>query len=352
MVNTGVEIAGRMVGADQPCFVIAEAGVNHNGSKELALQLIEAAQAAGADSVKFQTFVPEDVATADAPKAAYQLAVTDPQESQLDMLRHLRLDDAFYPDLIAACKDAGLVFASTPYNDDDITFLDDLDVAYFKAASIHCAEPRFLQKLAETGRPIILSTGMADWTEVERAVQAVRATGNDRLILLQCTTNYPSELADANLKVIGKMRDRFGLPTGYSDHTTGSTACLAAVALGACVIERHLTLDTEMEGPDHASSDAPDAFARLVQGIRGVEQALGSEEKAPTAAEQKNMPHMRRSLVTRRALAAGQQITDADLICKRPADGLAPRHWADVVGRKAKHDIEAGAPLSWEDLDD
>ncbi len=331
-------------------FVIAEAGVNHNGSLETARDLIHTASTSGADCVKFQTFHSDQVASVDAPKASYQLSVTDPSESQLEMLKKLELQKASYTDLMARCVDESIVFSSTPYNEDDIAFLDALDVPFFKAASMHCAEPYFLQNMAQTGRPIILSTGMADWEELDIAVSAIRQTGNDKLVLLQCTTNYPSAVQDANLRTMEAMAKRYDCLVGYSDHTQSHTACLAAVAMGACVVERHLTLDKTMPGPDHSSSDSPEDFRTLVDLIREVEVALGSAVKQPTDTERQNISGMRRSIVARREMPVGHVISDRDLICKRPATGIKPSFWNEIVGRTATRNVSEGSQLTWEDV--
>ena len=225
-----IRIGNREVGPGHPAFVIAEAGVNHNGSPDLALRLVEEAGASGVDCVKFQTFKAERVATPSAPKAAYQLEVTDPNESQIAMLRALELTESAYPSLIQACAKANLLFMSTPYNEEDIAFLVGLDVPAIKLASIQAAEPSLLRAAARTGKPIILSTGMCTMAEVKQAVDIVYGAGNRDLILLQCTTNYPTAIADANLRAMITMRDQLDIMVGYSDHTETDTSCIAAVA--------------------------------------------------------------------------------------------------------------------------
>jgi N-acetylneuraminate synthase/N,N'-diacetyllegionaminate synthase len=349
-MSTGFEIDGHQVGPGHSAFVIAEAGVNHNGDVKMAADLIRAAKQAGADCVKFQTFKAERVVTADAPKASYQMRVTDPAESQLAMLRSLELSENAYGDLMALCAEQGLVFTSTPYNEEDLAFLQELGVPVLKSASIHLAEPRFLQRMAETGLPLIVSTGMATWEELELAVQAIRATGNDRFVLLQCTTNYPSAVEDTHLRAMVEMGRRLQCLVGYSDHTQSHVPCLGAVALGACVIEKHFTLDKSLLGPDHSTSETPTNFAALVQAIRTMEVALGGTEKQPTATERANMLGMRRSIVARRAMPAGHTIADEDLTCKRPANGIAPKEWPRLVGRKIARSVAAGALLQWDDL--
>jgi len=340
-----IKIADRMVGDGRPAFIIAEAGVNHNGDVDKAFELIRVAKRAGADCVKFQTFKAERVVTQSAPKASYQMRVSDPAESQLSMLKKLELSEDAYADLIALCDREGIIFTSTPYNEEDIEFLDSLGVPLLKSASIHIAEPRFLQRMAETGRPLVVSTGMATWDEIDEAVRAIRSTGNENFVLLQCTTNYPSRLADTNLRAMVSMRERFDCNVGYSDHTQSHAPCIGSIALGACVVEKHLTLDRAMSGPDHLTSESPEEFATLVTSIREMEVAMGSPEKAPTEAERANMPGMRRSIVARRAIAKGSPIEDDDLTCRRPLSGIPPREWEQLLGRIALRDIPAGEML-------
>jgi N,N'-diacetyllegionaminate synthase len=345
-------IGSRLVGRGQSIFIIAEAGVNHNGDPRMAAELVRAAKQAGADCVKFQTFKAERVVTPDAPKASYQMRVTDPGQSQLAMLRSLELSEDLYGELVALCVAEGVLFTSTPYNEEDVDFLHALDVPVLKSASIHLAEPRFLQRMAETGRPLIVSTGMATWDELSEAVQAIRATGNDRFVLLQCTTNYPSLIQDTHLRAMEEMGHRLQCLVGYSDHTQSHVPCLGAVAMGACVIEKHFTLDKSLPGPDHSTSETPEDLAALVADIRTMEEALGGPEKQPTEAECANMLGMRRSLAARRALPSGHTLTDADLTCKRPASGIAPREWVRLLGRKTVRPVPAGVLLQWDDLDD
>lgn len=329
-------------------FIIAEAGVNHNGSLDLARQLVLAAKEAGADAVKFQTFKAERVAQADAPKADYQLRNTDRAESQIEMLRKLELPDAAHEEIIALCRKAGIEFLSTPYNEEDIDFLAKLGVNAFKLASIHCVEPHLLRYAARTGKHLLVSTGMATLEEVDGAVAAVRGTGCENFTLLQCTTNYPSRIEDANLRVIPMLRERYQCDVGYSDHTQSDTSCIAAIALGATMIEKHFTLDKAMPGPDHTSAAEPSEFAALVRQIRATEAALGSGVKVPCEAEAANAVNMRRSLVARRDISAGEVITEAVLTCRRPANGISPRLVDEVLGRAARVAIPAGTRLARE----
>ncbi|MEQ1727562.1 MAG: N-acetylneuraminate synthase [Vicinamibacterales bacterium] len=345
-----IPIGRHVIGAGQRCFVIAEAGVNHNGDPELALALVDAAHRAGADCIKFQTFSADRVATADAPKAPYQNRTTEPGESQLDMIRRLELPLDAYPALLRRCQELDLEFLSTPANVEDIEYLETLGVAAYKIASFQIAEPNFLRHVAGTGKPVLLSTGMADLGEVERAVRVVQATGNDRLVLLQCTTSYPSTARDANLRAMRTLGDAFGTVVGYSDHVDGDACCLAAVALGASVIEKHLTLDRAMHGPDHAASADPQEFTRLVSQIRDVEAALGSGIKSPTATELDNRPFMRRSVTTRVPITAGSRIDASMLTVKRPGTGISAADFDSVVGTSARHDLPANRVVQWTDL--
>lgn len=341
-----IHIEKRAIGRGHPAFIIAEAGVNHNGDPTMAKELVLAAKRSGADCVKFQTFKAERVVTENAPKAKYQLGTTDPKESQIDMLRKLELELDAYPEIIALCKKEGIIFLSTPYNEEDVDFLDSVGVPAFKIASIGIVEPSFLQYVASKKKPVIVSTGMATMDEVRRGVEAFRATGNDQLIVLQCTTNYPSRLEDTHLRAMNAMRDECGVIVGYSDHTQTDTACMAAVALGAHVIEKHFTLNKNLPGPDQSSSADPEEFARLVSRIRETETVLGSKEKIPCEAEVRNAPGMRRSIVARKDIAKGTIVTREMLTLKRPGTGLSPWEYDRLIGARAERDIAADEPLS------
>lgn len=346
-----LDIGGRKVGPNEPVFIISEAGVNHNGSVDIALKLIEASADCGADCVKFQTFHADRVAMDSAPKAAYQLEVTEKSESQIDMLRSLELPEHCYPDLIKACRKAGIVFLSTPYNEEDVDFLVAVGAPGLKLASIHAAEPSMLRYAANTGLPMVVSTGMATHEEVELAVETIRKTGNRSFVILQCTTNYPSPAADANLKAIATMHKEFNVPIGYSDHTETDTTAIAAVALGACVLEKHFTIDPSMQGPDQSTSLDETALKRYVQAVRESQLSLGTGIKNPAKNEVRNIEGMRRSIVTRHALPKNHLIAEKDLILKRPATGLVAKYWDEVLGQRTARAIESGAQLSWDDLE-
>jgi len=340
----------RKIGPGCPCFVIAEAGVNHNGDLNQAKELVRQARQAGADCVKFQTFKAERVVTASAPKAAYQLKVTDPVESQFAMLRKLELSESDHRVLIDQCRREGIVFLSTPYSLADAELLHALDVPAFKIASGQLIELPFLAALARFNRPVILSTGMGTLAEVKEAVDTLRAHGNQQLVVLQCTTNYPSRLADTNLRAMATLAEATGTAVGYSDHTEGITACLAAVALGSCVIEKHFTLDHTLPGPDHRCSSEPAELTALVRGIRDIEISLGDGVKRPAETELANLIGVRRSIVTARDLPAGHVIGEHDLQFLRPATGLPPRDWDRVVGRRTTTALAGGTLLAWEHI--
>lgn len=343
-MNT-LNIAGRIIGPGHPCFIIAEAGVNHNGDLAMAQELVRRAKACGADCVKFQTFKAERVVTVAAPKAAYQLKVTDPAESQLAMLRKLELTESDHRVLLEQCRRENIVFLSTPYSIEDAALLDHLGVAGFKIASGQLVELPFLAAIARFNKPVILSTGMATLEEAVEAVDTLRAHGNNQIIVLQCTTNYPSALADANLRAMAAIGAATRASAGYSDHTEGITACLASATLGATVIEKHFTLDRSLPGPDHRCSSEPAEFAALVRGVREIASALGDGIKRPTATELANLPGMRRSIVAARPIRAGERVSAADFTFKRPATGLAPKRLSELIGRVARTDIAADAQI-------
>jgi N-acetylneuraminate synthase/N,N'-diacetyllegionaminate synthase len=345
-----VPIGDRIVGRGAPCLVVAEIGVNHNGDVELARQLVDAAAAAGADAVKLQTFRADAVASPSAVKAAYQLETTGSGESQLEMLSRLELSPDDHRLIASRAAERGLLFLSTPFDAESAALLDDLDVAAFKVASPDLTNLPFVEHLARMGRPLILSTGMAEIGEIDEAVAAVRAAGNDELILLQCVSSYPAPVDEQNLRTIPTMAARWNVPVGFSDHTVGAAAALAAVALGAALLEKHFTLDRSLEGPDHRASTEPDAFAELVAGVRDVERALGDGVKRPTPAEAANRELVRRSLAAAADLPAGTVLEPAMLVSLRPGTGIPPTRSRDVIGRRVNRDVARGELLSLDDF--
>lgn len=340
-----IEIAGNRIGTGHPCFIIAEAGVNHNGSLDLARALIDAAAAADADAVKFQTFKTRNVISATAPKAAYQQQTTDTKESQLEMVERLELPFEAFRELAAYCGERRVIFLSTPFDDESADFLAQLGVAAFKIPSGEITNLPLLRRIARKSRPMLVSTGMCHLGEVETAVRLFEECGNRDFALLHCVSNYPSAPADSNLRAMRTMAEAFGVPVGYSDHTLGGEVALAAVALGACVIEKHLTLDRALPGPDHRASLEPEAMAALVRGIRDVEAALGDGRKRPVASEANTASVARKSLVSARAIKAGEVVTESMVAIKRPGTGLPPASIELVIGRRARGEIAADRVL-------
>ena len=351
MSDKFITIGNKYIGDSQPVFIIAEIGVNHNGDFGLAREMVEIAGDCGADCVKIQTFKAERVVTQNAPKASYQLKTTNPDEIQLEMLKKLEFDPKRYGDLMDLCHSLDMTFMSTPYNIPDIDFLDELGVPAFKLASIHMAEPYIIEYTARKKKPVILSSGMSTMLEVKEGIGVARDTGNSDLILLQCTTNYPSLIEDTNLNAMITMRDELRIVSGYSDHTDGDVACIAAVAMGAKVIEKHFTSDKSLPGPDHTSSSNPKEFKRLVKNIRNTEKALGSAVKKPCEVEITNAVGMRRSIVSNQLIKKGELIDVSMLTFKRPATGLAPKQLYEVVGHKAKRNILPDEFIIQQDVD-
>ena len=346
-----IRIAGRPIGQGHPCFVIAEAGVNHNGRLGLAEQLVEAGAAAGADAIKFQTFRAEEVVTMDAPKANYQKVQTGTAESQFEMLQRLELADTAYSQLAASCRQRQVVFLSTPFDERSADLLDELGMNAFKIPSGEITNLPLLAHVARKGKPVILSTGMSTLREVETAITAIRETGNHALAVLHCVSNYPADAADVNLRAMRTMAEAFDVPVGYSDHTMGIEVALAAVALGACIVEKHLTLDQTLPGPDHKASIEPPAFRALVGGIRIVEAALGHGRKEPALSEANTVAVVRKSLVAACDIPAGTPLSNELLAARRPGTGFAPSMRAALVGRRTRVPISAGKVITVEMLE-
>jgi N,N'-diacetyllegionaminate synthase len=330
------------------CTIVAEAGVNHDGDFDTAVRLVEAAARAGADVVKFQLFRAEEVASELAPKAGYQLRTTGAEGSQVDMLRRLELPREAFPQLLAEAREHGLGFLATCYAEDELDLLAAAGVEAFKFASAQIVELPLLAHAARKGKRLIVSTGMATTAEIAEALAAIRDAGDPPVVLLQCTTSYPSRIEDANLRAMRTLADEFGVPVGYSDHTEDDTAAVAAASLGAVLVEKHLTLDRSLPGPDHAASLDPDQFARMVRRIRDAEAALGSSAKEPTPGELENAYTMRRSLFAIADIPAGSPIRAEQVGMRRPSAGLPPRMLSEVIGAVARVDIAAGTPLTRE----
>ena len=322
-------------------YIIAEAGVNHNGSLALAIRLVDEAKNAKADCVKFQTFKASNLVTMSAPKADYQLKVTSKDESQYDMLSKLELKKNDYIKLIEHCQEVEIDFMSTPYNKEDVDYLIDLGVNSFKIASGQLTEIPFLEYVASFGLPIFLSTGMSYLSEVIKAVECIKNINSELpLTILQCTTNYPSLIEDANINVINTFKSIPDVSVGYSDHVENNFACYAAVANGAEVIEKHFTLDKQMLGPDHSSSLDPKGFFQLVNSVREIEKSMGSFIKKPSKAEKLNIPGMKRSLVYSRSISKGEILKENHFAYKRPFNGLSPNQLKHFIGKKLKTNVD------------
>ena len=339
-------------------FFIAEAGVNHNGNDELALRLVETAHKCGADAVKFQTFSAEKLVRKGAEKAEYQKHATSDGD-QFSMLKNLEMSEALHRKLIARCDELGIEFMSTPFDEEAADFLVLLGMKHIKVASGEITNHLFIAHLASKNVPMILSTGMATMEEIGEAVAVVRAERVARhfleplesmLTILHCTSNYPAAFSDVNLRAMATIRAETGLPTGYSDHTLGTTVSVAAVALGASVIEKHFTLDRNMPGPDHKASLEPEELTDLIRCIREVEVSLGSAVKQPNASELPVRELVRRSVTLVGDVVEGEILTAAHLALKRPGNGIPPRDFASVVGRRAAITMSAGQTLVWSDL--
>ncbi len=324
---------------EKKVLIIAEAGVNHNGSLECAFKLADAAKAAGADCVKFQTFKSEALVSRYAGQAEYQKKNTV-EEPQINMLKKLELGYDEFLKLKRYCDDIGICFISTPFDKESILFLESMDMPFWKIPSGEVTDLPYLMQIAVTGRPVIMSTGMCTMEEIEAAVRVLRSNGTVDIRLLHCNTEYPTPYEDVNLNVLKTLRDKFGCEVGYSDHTRGIEVPIAAVALGATVIEKHFTLDRNMEGPDHKASLEPDELKNMADSIRHIEKALGTAYKEPTESEKKNIAIARRSIVASRRIQKGEVLTEENITTKRPGSGISPMRWLQVLGTKAIRDFE------------
>lgn len=324
---------------DAGSYIIAEAGVNHNGDTDLALRLVDAAAEAGADAVKFQTFYADELVSRTARKARYQIENTADDGSQFEMLKALELADGDYAALRRHADRRGIDFLSTPFSERAADLLERIGVSAYKVSSGDLTHLPLLRHIARKGRPIILSSGMATLAEIEEALGAIHAEGNRAVSVLHCVSSYPAAAADCNLAAMETIARAFGVPVGWSDHTEGEAISLAAVARGARIVEKHITLDRTLPGPDHKASMEPADFARFVASIRAVESAIGTGIKAPTPAEIETAKVGRRSVVTTRALKAGDVLAAADVAIKRPGTGIAPRFLPYVIGRRLACDL-------------
>lgn len=319
-------------------YIIAEAGVNHNGSFELACKLVDAAKEAGVDCIKFQTFKSANLVSHTAPKADYQKKTTG-DSSQQDMLKKLELSYDEFLRLKDYCDSKEICFLSTPFDFDSIDFLNTIDMPFWKVPSGEVTNLPYLLAIAKTGKPVVMSTGMCEMDEIRAAVDVLEQNGTPEVTLLHCNTEYPTPFEDVNLRAMLTMKEAFGLKVGYSDHTKGIEVPVAAAALGAEVIEKHFTLDRTMEGPDHKASLEPDELTAMVSSIRHIEKALGSGEKTPSPSETKNRPVARKSIVARTEIKAGETFTEENITVKRPGSGISPMKWFEILGTKAVRDF-------------
>ena len=323
-------------------IIIAEAGVNHNGSLEIAKKLIAAAKECGADAVKFQTFKAEKLVSKKAEKAEYQKQTTDAGESQFEMIKKLELDFNAHKELIKYCREKQIQFLSSPFDKDSIDLLDELGLDTLKIPSCEIINLPYLRKIGKFNKKVILSTGMADLGEIEDALDILIESGTDKenITVLHCNTEYPTPFEDVNLKAMLTIKNAFNIKVGYSDHTKGIEVPIAAVALGAEVIEKHFTLDRNMEGPDHKASLEPAELKLMIDSIRNIEKALGNGIKKPSPSENKNKIVVRKSLIAKAYIKKGDIFTEENVGIKRPGNGISPMRWDEVIGKTAKKDFE------------
>ncbi len=325
---------------DMGIIIIAEAGVNHNGSIELAKKMADAARKAGADYIKFQTFIPEKLVSRYAAKAAYQKENTGNDESQLDMLRKLALTQDNFIELQKYCQEIGIGFISTPFDIESILFLNQLNMDFWKLPSGEITNLPYLEAIAGTHKKVVMSTGMSEMEEIRNAIHVLEENGANDITLLHCNTEYPTPYEDVNLLAMKQMAEVLHKPVGYSDHTRGIEVSIAAAALGAAVIEKHFTLDRQMPGPDHKASLEPDELQMLVQSVRNIEKSLGDGQKKRTKSEEKNCQAARKSIVARCHINAGEVFSEENITVKRPGSGISPMRWHEIIGQAALQNYE------------
>lgn len=336
-----IKIGNKIISNKSPVFIIAEAGVNHNGKLNLALKLVDAAADTGADAVKFQTWKAEQVVTSGGEMAGYQKKNIGKTESQLEMLKKIELNERFYGPIVERCKKRNILFLSTPHGHiESADFLHKLGVSAFKIGSGDLTNRPFLEHVAKFGKPMILGTGMATLAEVKDAMRWIKRVGNNKIVFLHCTTNYPCPLEEVNLKAMQTMMKELpDVLVGYSDHTEGSIVSSMAVSLGACVIEKHLTLDKNMKGPDHKASSNPEELKNAIQAIRSIPVVMGSSVKQPTVNEKIVTPIARKSIVSLKPIKKKEKFTKKNLGIKRPGNGILPKYYSTLLGKLAKRNI-------------
>lgn len=345
-----IRIKNKTIGTSDTSFIIAEAGVNHNGRLDLAKKLIDAASDAGADAVKFQTFKADRLVLANTSMAKYQIANTKQNVSQYDLIKGLELTQDAFIELKKHADSRNIIFLSTPFDEQSADFLESMSIEAFKVSSGEISNHPFLRHVAHKQKPIILSTGMSTIEEVNAAVRVILETNNHSLAILHCVSNYPADPSETNLRAIETLQNCFDFPIGFSDHSAGITISLAARALGACIIEKHFTLDTGLPGPDHAMSLTVEQLKELVTEIRTVEKALGTGIKAPTQSEEDIKALVRRSITLSTDLNAGETLNRAMLVALRPGTGISPVYLESIIGRQVNRPIKKGEILQWGDL--
>jgi len=347
-MKTKIKIGKHLVGPGERCLIIAEIGVNHNGSIDIAKRLIEEAYQAGACAVKFQSFSTERLVTKNAQQAKYQRENTQKEQTQYELLKDLELKPKEFKALKSYCDHIGILFLSSPFDEIAADMLDNIGIEAFKIPSGEITNFPLLQHIAQKGKPLILSTGMADFQEVKDAINVIKKSGGKDFILLQCTSNYPARPEDINLRAMQTMREYFGCPVGFSDHTIGCEIVLAAVAMGANVVEKHFTLNKKMKGPDHKVSIEPEELKYLVESIRKIELALGDGKKIPSTNEYEVARLVRKSIFAKEDILANEIITLQKIMISRPGDGLPPSFLSKIIGKVAKTAIKSGMPIKME----
>ena len=348
-----IKIDNKYIGNNEPIFFIAEAGVNHNGSLDYGIQLIDIAVSAGADAVKFQTFKAENLNTITAPKSQYHIDTTgnDDKQSWFDLLKTQEISMEMHKELIAYCKEKGIIFLSTPYDEDSADLLDSLDIGAFKIASTDTNNLPFLRYVAKKKKPMIISSAMCNYAEVLEAVNTIRSEGLNEIIVCQCTGNYPSKIEDSHLKVIKKYENEFNCLTGYSDHTLDFINPILAVGMGISLYEKHFTLDKELDGPDHRMSLNPEELNETISILRKAEKALGNDKKIVLDDEIENRQKLRKSVVAAKNISQGDTISLDMLAIKRPGTGIEPKKIDQLVGSRANSDIQIDSLIKYELLD-
>ena len=341
-------IGNKKIGDGHPVFIISEAGVNHNGDIEMAKKLIDESIKAGADAVKFQSFKAEKLNTKNAPKAQYHIETTGSEGSWFDLLKSQELTREMHYQLSDYCEEKGIIFLSTPYDEDSADILEELNVPVYKIASTDLTNIPLLKHIAKKNKPIILSTAMSSYSEIEEAITAIKMHNNDKIIVLQCTGNYPAKIKDANLSVMNEIRKRFNVLVGYSDHTPTNILSIAATALGSCLHEKHFTLNKSLPGPDHRASIEPHELKSLVDSIRLTEECIGDFNKKPTKSELSNINKLRKSVVAATDIPVGTIINSEMITVKRPGTGIHPRHATDFIGKTSKINISEDQLLNFD----